>query len=88
MEAGKRRGGSGRGGENRLGPTNMGLLLPAQPTDRQLSPAEVLNSYVYADRHRKKGDPCYHKPITDKESDEARSFLQRQLDRHEPAQPG
>jgi hypothetical protein len=59
-----------------------------KPTDRQLSPTEVLQSYVYADRHRRKGTPSYEKPISEKESTEALSRLQRKLSRIEPAQPG
>jgi hypothetical protein len=50
-----------------------------KPPQRQLDPDEVLSAYIYANRDRKKGNPYYDKPITDKERDEARQFLQHQL---------
>ena len=59
-----------------------------KPTERDLSPTAVFHSFIYADRHRRKGNPHYEKPIFDKESSEALSRLQLKLSRAEPRQPG
>jgi hypothetical protein len=52
-----------------------------KPTDKHLSPTAVLHDHVYAERHRKRGDPYYHKPVTDQERDAALHYFHRRLQR-------